>query len=170
MKKQNSKGSKSHISVACRARLLKVNDINGYEVLAKDSLDSRSCSKAECRYHKTSTGHLHRKTETFRASSGGAASEAARLPDPNRGSDSNRLGVTGRQWQVESLDFSRRRPTVVILCAPRGHDRTGRSLKAGPGELPQPVIIFRSNARAIISAPKRSSEKIYVLTTKVVTI
>ena len=37
LKKQNSEGSNSHISVECRARLLKVNDINSYEVLAKDS-------------------------------------------------------------------------------------------------------------------------------------
>jgi hypothetical protein len=38
LKKQNSKGSNSHISVECRDRLLKVNDINGYEVSAKDKL------------------------------------------------------------------------------------------------------------------------------------
>jgi hypothetical protein len=27
--------------------------------------NSRSCSKAECRYPKPSTGHLHRKAETL---------------------------------------------------------------------------------------------------------
>ena len=38
LKKQNSKDSNSPIPVECRARLQKVNDINCYEVLAKDNL------------------------------------------------------------------------------------------------------------------------------------
>jgi hypothetical protein len=38
LKKQNSKDSNSPIPLECRARLQKVNDINGYEVLAKDTI------------------------------------------------------------------------------------------------------------------------------------
>jgi hypothetical protein len=38
LKKQHSKDSNSLIPIECRARPQKVNDINGYEVLAKDSL------------------------------------------------------------------------------------------------------------------------------------
>jgi hypothetical protein len=36
LKKQHSKNSNSPVKLECRARLQKVNDINGYEVLAKD--------------------------------------------------------------------------------------------------------------------------------------
>src|SRR5262245_61424974 len=38
LKKQHSKDSNSPIPAECRARLQKVNDINCYEVLAKDTL------------------------------------------------------------------------------------------------------------------------------------
>src|SRR5262245_37971614 len=42
LNKQNSKDSNSPIPVECRARLQKVNDINCYEVLAKDRADKIS--------------------------------------------------------------------------------------------------------------------------------
>ena len=38
LKKQHNKDSNSLIPMECRARPQKVNDINGYEVLAKDRL------------------------------------------------------------------------------------------------------------------------------------